>query len=269
MPCGGLGLREHQSTRGLVVLNEKPRSPTPEARDQEKGTDPKTGLLNVKTSFGLSVALGCSFSFLPGPGPGLCSCVVCGASLGALALFLVLCALWATTREPIPFLTFQRDALLIRYLSTPVYVCVCIRVSSSTWLAQRTRPPTPSLHELFMVKWEDGLNTMSSGTAPPIHSEEEAMFRGSFNSGYCSCPFCVRQNTPVCIVQGSARSVEFEKCPQSQLKWLTRRPVLKGHLLQCPPLVVAWERPASAANQREHLDLLESTKVSAVSPDVF
>ena len=89
------------------------------------------------------------------------------------------------------------------------------------------------------------------------------------DSGYCSCTFCVRQNTPVCIVQGSARSVEFEKCPQSQLKWLTRRPVLKGHLLQCPPLVVAWERPASAANQREHLDVLESTKVSAVSPDVF
>ena len=54
-----------------------------------------------------------------------------------------------------------------------------------------------------------------------------------------------------------------------QLKWLTRRPVLKGHLLQCPPLVVAWERPASSANQREHLDVLESTKVSAVSPDVF
>ena len=65
------------------------------------------------------------------------------------------------------------------------------------------------------------------------------------------------------------RSVEFEMCPQSQLKWLTRRPVLKGHLLQCPPLVVAWERPASASNQREHLDVLESTKVSAVSPDVF
>ena len=84
-----------------------------------------------------------------------------------------------------PFITFQRDALLIRYLSTPVYVCVCIRVSSSTWLAQRIRPPTPSLHELFTVKWEDGLNTMSSGTAPPIHREGEAMFRGSFNSGYC------------------------------------------------------------------------------------
>ena len=24
------------------------------------------------------------------------------------------------------------------------------------------------------MKWEDGLNTMSSGTAPPIHREEEA-----------------------------------------------------------------------------------------------
>ena len=54
----------------------------------------------------------------------------------------------------------------------------------------------------------------------PIHHEEEAMFRGFFrpeavisspegyavvlDSGYCSCNFCVRQNTPVCIVQGSA-----------------------------------------------------------------
>ena len=43
----------------------------------------------------------------------------------------------------------------------------------------------------------------------------------------------------------------------------------KGHLLQYPPLVVAWEPPASAANHREHLDVLESTEVSAVSADVF
>ena len=68
--------------------------------------------------------LNVSFSFLPGPGPGLCSCVVCGASLGAFALFLVLCALWATTREPILSSRFdEEDALLNRYLSTPVYVC--------------------------------------------------------------------------------------------------------------------------------------------------
>ena len=141
--------------------------------------------------------------------------------------------------------------------------------------------------ELFTVKWEDGPQHCQAALHLPIHHEEGAMFRGFFqawssdfrrlkgtlfvlDSGYCSCPFCVRQNTPVCIVQGSARSVKFEKCPQSQLKWLTRRLVLKGHLFAVsPPLVVAWERPASAANQREHLDVLESTKVSAVSPDVF
>ena len=51
--------------------------------------------------------------------------------LGASALFLVLRLVGDDPRTD-PFLTFQRDALLIRYLSTPVYVCVCIRVSSST-----------------------------------------------------------------------------------------------------------------------------------------
>ena len=44
---------------------------------------------------------------------------------GAFALFLVLCVLWATTREPILSSRFdERVALLYRYLSTPVYVCV-------------------------------------------------------------------------------------------------------------------------------------------------
>ena len=45
-------------------------------------------------------------------------------ALGAFAPFLVLCALWATTREPILSSRFdEEDALLNRYLSTPVYVC--------------------------------------------------------------------------------------------------------------------------------------------------
>ena len=87
---------------------------------KRKGTDPKTGLLNVKRLLAclllwvarfpscLVLALACARAWSVG-------------SLGAFALFLVLCALWATTREPI---LSSRFALLIRYLSTPVYVCV-------------------------------------------------------------------------------------------------------------------------------------------------
>ena len=57
-------------------------------------------------------------------------------------------------------------------------------------------------------------------TSAIVFIAESAMFRGFFwpgavisspegyavvvDSGYCSCPFSVRQNTPVCIVQGSA-----------------------------------------------------------------
>ena len=75
-------------------------------------------------SAGLSVALACSFSFLPGPGPGLCSCVVCGASWG-------FCSVPSPERlvgddpRTDPFLTFRRESrTLYRYLSTPVYVYV-------------------------------------------------------------------------------------------------------------------------------------------------
>ena len=94
MPCSGLGLREHQSTRGLVVLDEKPRAPTPEPRDQEKGTDPKTSLLNVKRLMAclllwvarfpscLVLALACAraWSVVPLSGLLLCSwsCAPCG-----------------------------------------------------------------------------------------------------------------------------------------------------------------------------------------------
>ena len=91
---------------------------------KRKGTDPKTGLLNVKRLLAclllwvarfpscLVLALACARAWSAG-------------SLGAFALFLVLCALWATTREPILSSRFvEEDALLIRYLSTPVYVCV-------------------------------------------------------------------------------------------------------------------------------------------------
>ena len=50
--------------------------------------------------------------------------MVCGASLGAFPLFLVLCVLWATTRDPILSSGFdEEDAFLNRYLFTPVYVC--------------------------------------------------------------------------------------------------------------------------------------------------
>ena len=91
---------------------------------KRKGTDPKTGLLNVKRLLAclllwvarfpscLVLALACARAWSVGP-------------LGAFALFLVLYALWATTREPILSSRFvEEDALLIRYLSTPVYVCV-------------------------------------------------------------------------------------------------------------------------------------------------
>ena len=58
------------------------------------------------------------------------------------------------------------------------------------------------------------------------------------------------------------------RCLQCQLKCLSRRPVSKIFQLQYTP-PVTWERPASAVNYREHLDVLESTGVSAVSTDVF
>ena len=91
---------------------------------KRKGTDPKTGLLNVKRLIAclllwvarfpscLVLVLACARAWSVGP-------------LGAFALFLVLCALWATTRKPILSSRFDKEvALLYRYLSTPVYVRV-------------------------------------------------------------------------------------------------------------------------------------------------
>ena len=91
---------------------------------KRKGTDPKTGLLNVKRRMGCLLLWVARFPSCLVLALACCSCVVCGLLLGLFALFLVLCALWATTREPILSSRFdEEDALLNRYLSTPVCVC--------------------------------------------------------------------------------------------------------------------------------------------------
>ena len=133
--------REHQSTRGLVVLDEKPRAPTPEPRDQEKGTDPKTGLLNVKRLMACLLLWVARFP----------SCLVL-ALAGARAWFVVplsgllLCS-WSCApcgRRPenrsFPHVSTRRTFVQVSLYSSPrMCILSCIRVSSSTWLA-----PSPS-----------------------------------------------------------------------------------------------------------------------------
>ena len=119
---------------------------------KRRGTDPRTGLLNVFRQMACLLLWVARFPSLSGPGPGLCSCVVCGASLGVFARLPVLCFLWATTREPILSSGFDEgDALLNRYLSSPVYVCE-IRyhlqgarvIVANTSMAARWYTSTPS-----------------------------------------------------------------------------------------------------------------------------
>ena len=105
------------------------------ARSKTKGTEPRTSLLNFKRQKACLLLWVAGFPSPSGPGPGLCSCVVCGSSLGAFALFLVLCASWATTREPFLSSGFDdEDAVLNRYLSTPVYV-ICVRLHTGWFLS--------------------------------------------------------------------------------------------------------------------------------------
>ena len=70
---------------------------------------------------------------------------------------------------------------------------------------------------------------------------------------------------PVNISTTSLESNEVSAVPAEVL-------IAKTSVEESPVAVyasVTRERPASAANHREHLDVLESTEVSAISADVF
>ena len=76
--------------RGSRRAGFTPKERRPQNRANErKGTDPQTGLLNVKCETASLLPWVAGSLSLPGPGPGRCSCVVPGPSLGAFALFLV------------------------------------------------------------------------------------------------------------------------------------------------------------------------------------
>ena len=79
-------------------------------------TAPRTGLLNVRRQMACLLLWVARFSFPDWFWPW-------AVLFGAFALFQVLCASWATTREPVLSSGFDdEDAVLNRCLSTPVYV---------------------------------------------------------------------------------------------------------------------------------------------------
>ena len=67
-----------------VALSSESRSFERSLQDRltRKGTDPRTGLLNVKRLMACLLLWVARFPSLSGPGSCLCSCVVCGSSLG-------------------------------------------------------------------------------------------------------------------------------------------------------------------------------------------
>ena len=62
--------------------------------------------------------------------------------------------------------------------------------------------------------------------------------------------------------------MNISKCRIRKVSAVPTEVVVAKTSVEFSPLVVAWERPASTANHREHIDVLESTEVSAVSADV-